>query len=302
MTLSVLMIGNSFSICVGKNLPQMVATTPECHLTLGSLYIGGCPLERHVMNLREDEASEPGKAKYPYRFTVWESGEKKPVREGKGNLLQGLAYKKWDIVTIQQASPLSWQAESYQPWAEELIAAIRKYAPQAEIIIQQTWAYRSSDPRITELGEPIWGFHQDEMHNQIVAAYRSLAEKYGFRVIPTGDAVRLARLNDTHRFKESTAEALAALRWPDLPPQASDPVGKYFWRKEEDGSLRLSADHIHLNERGQYLQAAVWFEFLFGRPATALSYESPTVSKEDCVFLRQMAHRAVQEYQQVKKQ
>ena len=151
------------------------------------------------------------------------------------------------------------------------------------------------------LGEPKWGFHQDEMHTRIVAAYRALAEKYGFRVIPTGDAVRLTRLNDKRKFQESSEESIAALRWPDLPPQASDPVGQYFWCKQEDGSLKIGADHIHLNDRGQYLQAAVWFESLFGRPATDLTYEAPNISKEDCAFLCQMAHRAVQEYQQVKR-
>jgi len=46
-SLKVLMIGNSFSICVGKNLPQIVSSFPDLELTLCSAYIGGCSLERH---------------------------------------------------------------------------------------------------------------------------------------------------------------------------------------------------------------------------------------------------------------
>ena len=38
---------------------------------------------------------------------------------------------KWDIVTIQQGSPESWNKAKTQPAADELIAYIRKNAPQA---------------------------------------------------------------------------------------------------------------------------------------------------------------------------
>ena len=45
--LKVLAIGNSFSVCVTRNLPQMVASVPGNRIILTSASIGGCSLERH---------------------------------------------------------------------------------------------------------------------------------------------------------------------------------------------------------------------------------------------------------------
>lgn len=46
--LKVLMIGNSFSICVLKQMPQCAADAGVV-LDLASLFIGGCPLEKRVV-------------------------------------------------------------------------------------------------------------------------------------------------------------------------------------------------------------------------------------------------------------
>ena len=53
--LKVLMIGNSFSISVGRYLPRIVRSVPGNRLELTSAYIGGCPFDRHSKNL-----SSPG--------------------------------------------------------------------------------------------------------------------------------------------------------------------------------------------------------------------------------------------------
>ena len=50
-SLNVLMIGNSFSICVGKFLPQMVRCFPGNSLKLTSCYIGGCSFETYTNNI-----------------------------------------------------------------------------------------------------------------------------------------------------------------------------------------------------------------------------------------------------------
>ena len=50
-TVKVLTIGNSFSICLLKQLPQCAASMPDCKLDLCSLFIGGCSLERHWYQL-----------------------------------------------------------------------------------------------------------------------------------------------------------------------------------------------------------------------------------------------------------
>ena len=52
MNLKVLTIGNSFSICLEKNLPQIVKAGKKHHLHLTSAYIGGCSLQTHAEHLQ----------------------------------------------------------------------------------------------------------------------------------------------------------------------------------------------------------------------------------------------------------
>ena len=52
--LKVLAIGNSFSICVGKEMPK-VAKSLGYPLDFCSLYIGGCTLDKHAANLNHPE-------------------------------------------------------------------------------------------------------------------------------------------------------------------------------------------------------------------------------------------------------
>lgn len=297
--LKVLMIGNSFSICVGKNLPQIVNSIPGNSLTLASAYIGGCPLETHWKNIEAIEKNPDDPAGQAYQVNIWSSDPKQKMIERRGNVKELLTLEHWDVVTIQQASHCSPFYENYQPWADKLIAYIRAKAPQAKIVIQQTWAYRKDDARITELGTPSWGFDQAGMYERLTAAYRKLAETYSCPVIPVGLAVQLTRQNDSLKFKEATPAQKAALHWPDIPPQAGDPVGAYKWRKGADGELQIGADSIHLNERGEYLQACVWLAALYGIATEKIAYDSPTVGAEDCAFLRQMAQAAVDSFPQV---
>ena len=53
--LKVLMIGNSFSVCVGNVLPKIVKSAPDHSLELTSCYISGCTLDRHSEILEQAE-------------------------------------------------------------------------------------------------------------------------------------------------------------------------------------------------------------------------------------------------------
>ena len=63
--LKVLMIGNSFSICVLKEMPACAASAGET-LDLASLYIGGCPLDRHWENV--EKAGDPNFKPYGFSY------------------------------------------------------------------------------------------------------------------------------------------------------------------------------------------------------------------------------------------
>ena len=290
-SLNVLMIGNSFSICVGKFLPQMVRCFPGNRLKLTSCFIGGCSFETHWNNFCEAEKDPDFK---PYRITVWDSTTlKKPKFTGNVNAL--LKTEKYDIVTIQEASRNSIDYVLYQPYADRLIAQVKKYQPQAEIVIQQTWSYRADAPFLPERE-----MDNDTMYQKLEEAYYALANEYGFRLIPTGYAVQISRKLSEFKFENYDWAMLDTLHWPDLPRQAGDVVGNFRWRKNAEGEMVIYRDTNHLNMRGEYLQAALWCGFLYGVDPEAISYVAPKIGKTDAAFLRKCAKEALQNFKQIK--
>ena len=88
-SLKVLMIGNSFSICNLKQMPQ-VAESMGKKLDIASLYIGGCSLERHWRNV---EAAATNATFKPYRFDRITYG-KHVVEKDKANIPDVLTMDK----------------------------------------------------------------------------------------------------------------------------------------------------------------------------------------------------------------
>ena len=206
--LKVLMIGNSFSICNLWQMPQ-VAESMGKKLDLASLYIGGCSLERHWRNVETAATNATFK---PYRFDRIIDG-KHVVEKGTANIPDALALDKWDVVTIQQASHFSWDPATYHPWGDNLVAKIRELAPQAKILVQETWSYPPWDRRLKK-----FGFDQVEMYARLRDAYAAFAVKYGFEVIPVGTAAEFAPDRNTLFTKPDfhfnrTGEYLQGLVW-----------------------------------------------------------------------------------------
>ena len=293
-SLKVLTIGNSFTLCLGTFLPRVVNSVPGCRLELTSAYIGGCSLERHVQNLAAAER-DPGFS--PYRITVWSSDAVAPLRDDRGNVNTLLADNQYDIITIQQASPKSFDYATYQPFADELIAYVRKYQPQAEIVIQQTWSYRSDHPNLLPNPGACWDFDQAGMYERLRDAYRKLAERYRLRVIPAGDAVQKYRRYTPVKYRPATENP----EYPALPSSAGDVVGSASWKtNSKTGERTLYCGKIHLNTLGKYLQACLWFSFLYGEPVDAIGFVPEGIGESDIALVRRCAQEALDEYIQQK--
>lgn len=297
--LKVLMIGNSFSICVLKELPKCAASCGET-LDIASLYIGGCPLERHSDNIAK--ASDPDFKPYSFSYdyaSVSNKNDAPVFALGKRtNIPQALAADKWDIVTIQQASPKSVSKDTHEPHASRLIAKIRELAPQAEIVIQQTWSYSQyAGPFFKKMG-----FTQDTMFAAVKDAYADLAARYGFRMIPMGEAVQFYRGRLPVKYgKILNSKEIQALQQPQLVDFGGDVVGSSSWRKggkkeKNPDAIRLRLDTIHLNSDGHYLQACTWLASLFGRDVTQLQYAPSGMDKAKAKLMRECADAAVAAY------
>lgn len=278
--MNILTIGNSFTDSLALYFPAAVQSA-RCDLHFERANFGGCELARHWSYIEAEERD--------VRCRIYQGGRK---------LRSILELRAWDVVTIQQASHDSWRPETFQPWAGNIIAYVKKHAPQAEVVIQQTWAYRADHPQLLPGSE--WGISQDEMYERLTANYTKLARDYKLRIIPSGYAVQLTRRNSERKFANYDPALIDTLAWPDLPPQAGDVVGQCSWRKNPDtGELYLNRDLIHLNPRGQYLQACVWFAMLYGKKVSKIRLVPDELANSDVKFLQETAQQAVDEFQQV---
>ena len=65
--------------------------------------------------------------------------------------------------------------------------------------------------------------------------------------------------------------------------------------------MELHSDLVHLNAFGKYLQACVWFSFLYGEPAVTITLVPEKFSEAECALLRKCAQEALDQYPQEKK-
>ena len=181
-----LTIGNSYSESLRRQLPKVMESagkkfehTDMCH--------GGCTLQQH-----------------------WENRENPRWYSNGTSLVNALKMKSWDIVTLQQASPLSDNPASFEPYFGRLVALIKELAPSAEIVVQQTWSWPKSGTKL------------DDFYDGLHSAYGLIAEKYGIsRIIPVGYAVQLYRhfynldplSGDKRHLSRPDGEYLQALVW-----------------------------------------------------------------------------------------
>lgn len=125
--MNILCIGNSFSQDATRYL-HSIARSDGTELNVTNLFIGGCTLETHYNNMNADRRA------YALEYNGHQTGFFVSLNEA-------LANRPWDVITLQQASQLSFRKGSYSPYIFALIEYIREKVPSAKIYIHQTWAY-----------------------------------------------------------------------------------------------------------------------------------------------------------------
>lgn len=280
-----LTVGNSFAYDATHYLPAMAESAGR-RVAIFHANIGGASLERQVQQVELESATPEAPGARPYTGRVHpRTGERRDF-----NLREALAADAWDVVTIQQASPLGFKAETYEPHATRLIAYVREHAPAAEIVVHQTWAYRQDYP-----GYAKEGFTMEEMHARLAAAYERLATEHGLRVIPSGEAFAAARRTPRWTFSmypdsdyDYTNPAPGAL--PRQPGSLN--VGWTWTKGRAGGRDKIWHDYLHANAEGRYLIGAVWFEVLLEESAERIRFVPPEIAAEDARALRAIAHAA----------
>ena len=275
--MKVLAIGNSFSGNASRFLKEIVNSAGGCRLDFGHACIGGCSLERHYKLAMKHERYPLNPEGLPY------------MHKNKKMGLKGmLTAEKWQYVTIQQYSMHSFMIETYRPWAERLCTYIRKYAPQAEIVFHQTWAYRSDDKGIYNKE-----FTPKKMYRELTGAYHTIALELGIRrIIPVGDAFQLATEAPAWKFISDRKFDYKNPVFPKFPKEKHSLHVGYRWG-EQDGVKVLWFDSHHANIAGEFLGGCVWFEFFFGKDVRKIKFKPEQITRKDAIFLKAIAHAAI---------
>lgn len=274
--IKVLGIGNSFTNDANFYRKHLNENDPSHKLDVTIAYIGGCSFEKHVnlAMLNEKHPQEPlGK---PY-----------PIGKSMKSLKELLLADQWDAITIQQASNLSDDINSYHPWAKLLFDYVRKYCPDTEIVIHETWADRADNARLTDKNKT-----QNEMHKDLKNAYRQIAAELGnLRILPVGDAFQLMRKLPAWKFKMDKNFDIQNAVFPALPDQTHTLCIGWKWMSDNNGKPILGYDH-HATNAGKLLAALVWREFFSGIDSRQNTFCPSGMSESDAVTLREMAHNA----------
>ncbi len=245
-TLRILAIGNSFSQDAVEQYLHELAEAAKKPIVIGNMYIGGAPLSLHWENART------GKAAYSYRKIDVDG--MKSTEDGV-SILSVLADEAWDYVSLQQASPLSGQFNSYVA----PLSALHQYidsvtAGSVKHIWHQTWAYASNS---THPGFENYHNDQHEMYQAIMGASAEAQRLVPIDLlVPCGTAIQNARTSF---------------------------IGDH-----------LTRDGYHLDlQIGRFVAACTWFEALFGQQAPVDRYRPEGVSVAQAAVAQQAAHAAV---------
>ena len=217
-TIRILAIGNSFSQDAAKFFSQ-TAKAAGVDVEITTLYIGGCPLERHWYNI------ETGEAAYQHELNG-------VITDRRISIPEAVKEENWDYIVTQQASHDSGWIESYEPFLGLITDYLRREAPNAKLMLQETWAYEPDSPHFNFMR---YNRDQKLMYRKLHENYYAMAEKYGYDVIPCGTVIQKIREDENSPFNR------------------------------EKGGISICRDGFHMGwVYGRYLLACVWTRKLFG--------------------------------------
>lgn len=208
-TLKVLAIGNSYSVDAMTYIYDIAKAHGVEEVVLGNLYIGGCELNTHWNNAKNNKAA--------YNYFKNDSGTW--VNNADATMLSGLQDEEWDIITIQQASVDSGSPKTYNN-LDELVNYVdqNKTNPNAKLFWHMTWAYEKGHDGYSNL----YDNDQEFMYRSICATVQSkiLTRSDFTGVIPSGTAIQNVRktlfgdkLNRDGTHLNATGRFIAGYTW-----------------------------------------------------------------------------------------
>jgi len=265
-TLRLLLIGNSFSQNATRYL-QELAKEGKHPLIIGRAEIGGCSLQQH-----------------------WDLNRSTSEKPYKGKSLKAiLSEQKWDIVSIQQNSMNSPNIDTYYPYADSLYKLIKQCQPTAEVVLHQTWAYRSDSETFGNVSAKGLALNEKEMWEKSRYAYQTIAKKLNVRIIPVGDAFWKVSSDKKWKYVVDSDFNYTNPILGELPEQKNSLHVGYYWNK----SKKFCHDTHHASNAGCFLGSLVWYGFLFNESPVNLNFCPKTVSEDFSVFFKKTALKEI---------
>lgn len=235
-SIKILAIGNSFSDNALKYLPVLAKELGIEEIIVGKLYVGGCTIDGHWSRAQSGANYE--------RFDLnlgdgWKSQSTKTLQ-------YALQLYDWDVITMQQGSPVSGVPSSLGN-LQNLIDYVdaNKTNPNAKLYWHMTWAYSQFT---THSGFVNYNNDQLTMYNAIVNTTKEciLTNDCFTGVIPAGTAIQNYRGND--------------------------------WNNSVTESGYITTDGYHLKDYSQVLAAMTWLRTLTGLSLDGVKCTSSEVS------------------------
>lgn len=270
--LNILLLGNSLSYYWPDELWGMLNAAGYENVTICNIYYDGCTFAQHLRWLLAGESH--------YRLCINDATGRHT--QEKMDLVSCLAYKQWDIISMQQAAGQMNRAENGEetfretlaksmPW---LYAYLRGEHPNAKFYWPQIWPVALGRGMVTTV----------EIQEKVTAGYHNIAKdvcaEYNMTNVPMGDAWALVRHDPV--VTEGGTKTLTTRIFKEKPNH-DDSV--------HDGDVG----------GGQYLNACVWYEVITQknckdntfRPKYVLDGQDLSLSEEKIALLQNAAHTAV---------
>ena len=210
-SIKILAIGNSFSDDATEHLFGILKDAGVEEVIIGNLYIGGCSIDTHWNNMKNDSAA------YEFRYYNNQADRTNTKR----SISYALALHEWDYITIQQVSQNSGQPETLGNLQNALDYINQKKTNEnAKIYWHSTWAYQQNS---SHNGFNNYGKDQMKMSQAIIDTYQYIDEKYPSidGVLPSGTAIQNLRTSylgdsltrDGYHLTNDIGRYTAALTW-----------------------------------------------------------------------------------------
>ena len=196
--LHLLGIGNSFTENMLLLLPYLLPDKGSGELDVAYLYRPGATLEQYCEMMKKDERV-CSLFEFDAETGLWQQTQHVRIDSV-------LALKKWDVITVQQASAVSGMYNTIKPNLEEVLDRIEHYQPDAQIAWHMTWSYshNSTNPLFKN-----YDYSQLKMDYAIEQTTMELKSDFADRIdmiIPSQQLIKKLRASEVNDSLDLTRD------------------------------------------------------------------------------------------------